>query len=124
MRKAKSMLSNKDTSTGETKPTGGVNLPPMPSITLPPQVATVVEQNVKPVVDDAQRMAAQTSVSGRRAVSRGTMFLAFYLWLLSGVLILSWIAQRTQFFPGDMSITARLQKNRQRWLHDFFFSVS
>ena len=124
MRKAKSMLSNKDTSTGETKPTGGVNLPPMPSITLPPQVATVVEQNVKPVVDDAQRMAAQTSVSGRRAVSRGTMFLAFYLWLLSGVVMLSWIAQRTQFFPGDKAITYQLQKQRHPWFRGFMQAVS
>ncbi|HZR40040.1 MAG TPA: phosphatase PAP2 family protein [Ktedonobacteraceae bacterium] len=100
-------------------PTTPVQAPPVPTVKLPE-----LPPNMVPVVDEAARVAAQTSVSGRRAVSRGTMFMAFYLWLLSGVLILSWIAQRTQFFPGDMSITARLQKNRQRWLHDFFFSVS
>ncbi|HLG76417.1 MAG TPA: phosphatase PAP2 family protein [Ktedonobacteraceae bacterium] len=77
-----------------------------------------------PPVSEAQRMAAETSFSGRRAVSRGTMFLAFFLWLLSGVAILSWIAQRTQFFPGDMSITARLQRYRHPWLRRFFFAVS
>lgn len=89
-----------------------------------PVILPDLQQNVLPVVDEAQRVAAKTSVSGRRAVSRGTMFMAFYLWLLSGVLILSWIAQRTQFFPGDMSITARLQKNRQPWLRAFFLTVS
>src|SRR5947209_19245735 len=124
MRKAKSMLSNKDTSTAETKPTGGMNLPPIPTITLPPQVATVLEQNVRPVVDDAQREAAQTSVSGRRAVSRGTMFMAFYLWLLSGVIMLSWIAQRTQFFPGDKAITYQLQKQRNPWFYRFMQAIS
>ena len=40
------------------------------------------------------------------------MFLAFYLWLLSGAAILSWIAQRTQFFPGDMTITKGLPKTK------------
>ncbi|HEX3639690.1 MAG TPA: hypothetical protein VHV10_00210, partial [Ktedonobacteraceae bacterium] len=42
-----------------------------------PELANIVEQNVKPMVTDAQRIAAETSVSGRQAVSRGTMFLAF-----------------------------------------------
>src|SRR5438132_3100833 len=72
------------------------------------QLASTVEQNVKPAMTEAQRVAAQTSVSGRKAVSRGTMFLAFYAWLLSGALMLSWIARRTQFFPGDMPITKAL----------------
>lgn len=100
--------------------------PPMggqPTVNLP-EIATRVEQNVKPVVDEAQRVAAQTSVSGRRAVSRGTMFLAFYLWLLSGLIMLSLFARRTDLFPGDMSITAQLQKRRWPWLRKFFYGVS
>jgi len=80
--------------------------------------------DIQPVITDAQRVAASTSVSGRKAVSRGTMYMAFYLWLLSGAVILSLIARRTQFFPGDKSITATLQKNRQPWLRRFFFAVS
>jgi undecaprenyl-diphosphatase len=52
------------------------------------------------------------------------MYMAFYLWLLSGAVILSIIARRTQFFPGDMSITARLQKNRQPWLRRLFYVIS
>src|SRR5258708_35294880 len=76
--------------------------PAAPSL---PQIASTVEQNVKPVVNEAQRMAAQSSFSGRKAVSRGTMFLAFFLWLLSGAVMLSFIARRPQFFPGDMCIT-------------------
>lgn len=89
-----------------------------------PDIATTVEQNVKPVVDEAQRVAAETSVSGRRAVSRGAMFMAFYAWLLSGVVMLSYIAQRTQLFPGDMAITAKLQKRRNPWLRRFFYAIS
>lgn len=89
--------------------------PPAPQFNLP---------NMQPVVTEAQRAAADSAVSGRRAVSRGTMFMAFYIWLLSGAGILSWIAQRTQFFPGDMSITARLQKYRSPWLRRFFYGVS
>ncbi|GCF08164.1 phosphatase PAP2 family protein [Dictyobacter arantiisoli] len=88
---------------------------PIPPVKLP---------EINPVMTEAQRVAATTSVSGRRAVSRGTMFMALYLWMLSGAVILSLIARRTQFFPGDMSITARLQKNRQPWLRRFFFGVS
>jgi membrane-associated phospholipid phosphatase len=79
---------------------------------------------VAPVVNEVQRVAAETSVSGRRAVSRGTMFMAFYLWMLSGAVILSIIARRTQFFPGDVSITERLQKHKQPWLRRFFFGLS
>ncbi|GHO87740.1 phosphatase PAP2 family protein [Dictyobacter formicarum] len=90
---------------------------PLPQVKLP-------EVQMPPVMTEAQRVAAQTSVSGRRAVSRGTMFMAFYLWILSGAVILSLIAQRTQFFPGDRSITARLQKYRNPWLRRFFFGVS
>ena len=90
----------------------------------PPEIAAIVEQNVKPVVTEAQRIAAETSVSGRRAVSRGTIFLAFYAWLLSGALMLSIIARYTQFFPGDMGITATLQKQRNPWLRRFMLAIS
>ncbi|HLI91552.1 MAG TPA: phosphatase PAP2 family protein [Ktedonobacteraceae bacterium] len=89
-------------------------LPP-PQVNLP---------DLTPVMTEAQRVAAQTSVSGRRAVSRGTMFMAFYLWLLSGVVLLSFFAQRTQFFPGDMLIAGRLQKYHNRWVRRFFFGIS
>src|SRR5947209_4844235 len=88
------------------------------------QLASTVEQNVKPAMTEAQRLAAQSSFSGRKAVSRGTMFLAFYLWLLSGAIILSWIAQRTQFFPGDMVITKMLQKRKNPWLRNFMIGIS
>lgn len=87
------------------------------------QLATTVEQ-VKPVVNEAQRIAAETAVSGRKAVSRGTMFLAFYLWLLSGAAILSWIARRTQLFPGDVTITHQLQKYHKPWVSRFMVGVS
>jgi membrane-associated phospholipid phosphatase len=90
----------------------------------PPEIATIVEQNVKPVVTEAQRIAAETSFSGRRAVSRGTIFLAFYAWLLSGALMLSIIARYTQFFPGDMGITAALQKQRHPWIRRFMVAIS
>jgi membrane-associated phospholipid phosphatase len=96
---------------------------PIPAIVIP-QVSATVEQNVKPVMTEAQRIAAETSVSGRHAVSRGTMFLAFYLWLLSGVITLSFIARRTQFFPGDMSITKILQKRHNLWFRRLMLGVS
>jgi membrane-associated phospholipid phosphatase len=80
--------------------------------------------DVLPVVTEAQRRAAETSVSGRRAVSRGTMFMALYLWLLEGAAILSFIARKTEFFPGDKSITARLQRHKNPWLRRFFYGVS
>ncbi|TMD62404.1 MAG: phosphatase PAP2 family protein [Chloroflexi bacterium] len=89
-----------------------------------PQLATTVEQNVKPVMSEAQRIAAQTSFSGRKAVSRGTMFLAFYLWILSGAVMLSWIAQRTQFFPGDMSITKILQQRKNPLVRSWMVGIS
>ena len=89
-----------------------------------PQFAATVEQNVKPVMTEAQHIAAQTSFSGRKAVSRGTMFLAFYLWLLSGAVMLSWIAQRTQFFPGDMVITKILQKRKNPLVRKFMLGIS
>ncbi len=101
------LTSASNPTTEQTSPTPPVNLP-----------------DLGPMVTGARRVAAETSVSGRRAVSRGTMFLAFYLWLLSGVVILSLIARRTQFFPGDMAITARLQKQRNPWVRRFFFAVS
>src|SRR5215472_8511563 len=90
----------------------------------PPEIATIVEQNVKPVVTEAQRIAAETSVSGRRAVSRGTILLAFYAWLLSGALMASIIARYTQFFPGDMGIAAALQKQRHPWIRRFMIAIS
>jgi undecaprenyl-diphosphatase len=108
------MSSNHDKSTTASNPTTRQGLP-TPPVNLP---------DLGPVVTEAQRVAAETSVSGRRAVSRGTMFLAFYLWLLSGAVILSFIAQRTQFFPGDMTIIARLQKLRYPWVRRFFFTIS
>jgi len=89
-----------------------------------PQLAATVEQNVKPVMTEAQHIAAQTSFSGRKAVSRGTMFLAFYLWLLSGAVMLSWIAQRTQFFPGDMAITKILQKRKNPLVRSCMVGIS
>lgn len=77
-----------------------------------------------PAVSDAQRAAAQSSVSGRKAVSRGTIIMAFYLWVLSGVVLFSWLARRTQFFPGDRSITIQLQKRRHPWLRAIFHGIS
>ncbi len=108
------MSSNHRKSTPASDPMAGQTPPTLP-VNLP---------DLSPMMTEAQRVAAETSVSGRRAVSRGTMFLAFYLWLLSGAVILSLIAQRTQFFPGDMTITTRLQKQRQPWVRRFFFAVS
>ncbi|HET8843659.1 MAG TPA: phosphatase PAP2 family protein [Ktedonobacteraceae bacterium] len=84
----------------------------------------LAEQNIKPVISEAQHIAAATSVSGRRAVSRGVIILAFYFWLLSGAIIFSWIARRTQFFPGDRSITRNLQKNKSPWLRRLMITVS
>jgi undecaprenyl-diphosphatase len=52
------------------------------------------------------------------------MFMAFYLWLLAGVAMLSFMARKTELFPGDMSITARLQKQHNPWLRRFFYGVS
>ncbi len=89
-----------------------------------PQIASAVEQNVKPVVIEAQRVAAETSVSGRRAVSRGTIFLAFYLWLLAGAIMISLIARYTQFFPGDKTITRSLQSHRNPWLRRLMLGIS
>src|SRR5436305_2784092 len=89
-----------------------------------PQLTTAAEQNVKPVVTEAQRTAAETSVSGRRAVSRGTIFLAFYLWLLSGAIMISLIARYTQFFPGDKTIARNLQRQRKPWIRQFMIAIS
>src|SRR6266852_3391971 len=94
-----------------------------PAVALP-QIASAVEQNVKPVVTEAQRVAAETSVSGRRAVSRGTIFLAFYLWLLAGAIMISLIARYTQFFPGDKTITRSLQSHRNPWLRRLMLGIS
>lgn len=89
-----------------------------------PQISNAVEQGIKPAVTEAQRVAAETSVSGRHAVSRGTIFLAFYLWLLSGAIMISLIARYTQFFPGDKSITRKLQSYRNPWIRRFMLGIS
>ncbi len=94
-----------------------------PAVVLP-QISSAVEQNIKPAVTEAQRVAAETSVSGRRAVSRGTIFLAFYLWLLSGAIMISLIARYTQFFPGDKTITRNLQSYRRPWMRRFMIGIS
>ena len=83
------------------------------SRSYPPNIMTLV-----------RRIAAKSSVSGRKAVSRGTILFAFYLWLLAGTAILSFFAQRTDFFPGDRAITARLQRERNPWVRRFFYAVS
>jgi membrane-associated phospholipid phosphatase len=72
----------------------------------------------------AQRVAAKTSVSGRKAVSRGTILFAFYLWLLAGTALLSFFARRTDFFPGDKAIAMSLQRERNPWVRRFFYAVS
>lgn len=89
-----------------------------------PQISSTVEQNIKPAVSEAQRVAAETSVSGRHAVSRGTIFLAFYLWLLAGAIMISLIARFTQFFPGDKTITRNLQSYRNPWMRRFMLGIS
>lgn len=89
-----------------------------------PPIASTIEQNVRPLVTEAQQVAAETSVSGRHAVSRGVIFLSFYLWLLSGAILLSLLARYTQFFPGDKTITRSLQKNRNPWLRRFMIAIS
>lgn len=94
-----------------------------PGATLP-QLASTVEQNVKPIVTEAQNIAATTSVSGRRAVSRGTIFLAFYLWLLSGAIMFSLLARFTQFFPGDRTITRSLQKQHFPLIRKLMLAIS
>jgi membrane-associated phospholipid phosphatase len=99
-------------------------LPQMPPVNLPDVATAVVEQNVKPAVNEAQRIAAQTSVSGRHAVSRGTIFMALWLWLLSGIVMISVIARKTQLFPGDVAITRRLQKRQNPWVRGFFYAIS
>jgi membrane-associated phospholipid phosphatase len=121
---------------------GAKTILPPPNVVLPQFTSTVeqnvkpvvteaqrminstVEQNVKPVMTEAQRIAAQTAYSGRKAVSRGTIFLAFYLWLLSGAIMLSLIARYTDFFPGDMSITKTLQKRRSPLVRRFMVGIS
>jgi membrane-associated phospholipid phosphatase len=92
---------------------------------IPPVVASVVAgQNIKPVVNEVQRIAAQTSVSGRHAVSRGTIFMALWLWLLSGIVMISVIARKTQLFPGDIAITRKLQRRQNPLLRSFFYGIS
>ena len=76
------------------------------------------------MVTEVQRIAAQTSVSGRKAVSRGTIYLAFYMWLLSGAIMLAFIARRTDFFPGDKTITKELQKRKNPLFRGLMFGVS
>lgn len=94
-----------------------------PSVAIS-QLANTVEQNVKPIVEEAQQVAAKTSVSGRHAVSRGTIFLAFYLWFLSGAIMISLIARYTDFFPGDRTITRNLQMQRNPLLRKLMIAIS
>jgi len=88
------------------------------------QIAPTVEQSVKPIVTEAQQVAAKTSVTGRNAVSRGTIFLAFYLWILSGAIMISLIARFTEFFPGDRMITRNLQKQHNPLLRRLMIAIS
>jgi membrane-associated phospholipid phosphatase len=95
------------------------------ALTAPiPHIATTVEQHVKPIVAEVQQVAAKTSVPGRHAVSRGTIFLAFYLWLLSGAIIISLLARFIQFFPGDRTITRTLQKQRNPFIRRLMIAIS
>jgi undecaprenyl-diphosphatase len=75
-------------------------------------------------VAEVQQVAAKTSVTGRHAVSRGTIFLAFYLWLLSGVIMMSLLARYTQFFPGDRTITRTLQKQHNPLIRRLMIAIS
>lgn len=102
---------------------GGSPAPAQPVEGAPP-ISTALEQNIKPAINEAQHLAAATSVSGRKAVSRGSIILVFYFWLLSGVLIFSWIARRTEFFPGDRHIALTIQKQRNPWLRRLMIAVS
>ena len=102
---------------------GPLQLPQLPVAPLP-DFTTVVEQNVIPAVTEAQRLAAHTSVSGRKAVSRGTVYLAFYLWLLSGAMMISFIARLTDFFPGDRTIMKTLQGRKNPLFRGFMLGVS
>lgn len=95
-----------------------------PHVSTRPETTIPQEQNIPPVISEAQHIAAATSVSGRKAVSRGTIILAFYFWLLSGAVLFSWIARRTQFFPGDRRITRTLQKQKNPWLRRLMIAVS
>jgi len=90
---------------------------PMQAAEITPMLNETLEQSVKPVLNEAQQIAATTSVSGRKAVSRGAIILAFYFWLLSGAILFSWIARHTQFFPGDRRITRTLQKYKNSESH-------
>jgi membrane-associated phospholipid phosphatase len=96
---------------------------PSPDVVIP-QITSTVEQNVKPAMTEAQRIAAQNAFSGRKAVSRGTIFLAFYLWFLSGAAMISFIARYTDFFPGDMPITRALQNRRSPLVRRFMAGIS
>lgn len=97
---------------------------PIRATEITPAISETLEQTVKPVLDEAQQLAASTSVSGRKAVSRGAIILAFYFWVLSGAILFSWIARRTQFFPGDRTITRTLQKHKNPWLRRLMIGVS
>ncbi|HTK07952.1 MAG TPA: YegS/Rv2252/BmrU family lipid kinase [Ktedonobacteraceae bacterium] len=91
---------------------------------MAPAVSELLEHNVKPALSEAQQVAATTAVSGRKAVSRGMIILAFYFWVLSGAILFSWIARRTQFFPGDRSITRALQRQKYPWLRRLMVGIS
>jgi undecaprenyl-diphosphatase len=80
--------------------------------------------NLPEIAEEAQRVAAESSFSGRKAVSRGTIFFALYAWILSGAVLLSLIARRTTFFPGDMTITETLQRRKNPWFRRVMYWVS
>lgn len=117
-------MSNNTPEDNDAPQVGGVTFPTLPPLPTFPPLPQIPPVNIPEMATEAQRVAAETSVSGKRAVSRGTMFLAFYLWVLSGAVMLSLIARRTQFFPGDMSITANLQKQKNPWFRRYMLAVS
>ena len=123
-RKAQHMAGTTSSEPGKTTDMKTPLIPIQPVTQIASTVGQSVEQNVKPVVTEAQRVAAQTSVSGRKAVSRGTIILAFYAWILSGAIMFSLIARYTDFFPGDMSIAAALQKRKHPWFRRFMVAIS
>ena len=88
------------------------------------QKVPIVEQNVKPIVAKVQQVATKTSITGRHAVSRGTIFLAFYLWLLSGAIMMSLLARYIQFFTGDRSMTRTLQKQHNPLIRRLMIAIS
>jgi len=98
--------------------------PFQPAKAAAPAVPNRAEPLATPTLNDVQRLAATTSYSGRKAVSRGAIILVFYFWLLSGAIIFSWIARRTEFFPGDREIVRTLQKRKNPWFRRLMIAIS